>query len=504
MLGRTLLARHRVLRIGIGCHRPLGQRQPRSRSVSRPRRFGSRPGDVSDAKAGAATEDAAASSDSGIEKADDDGEVDERTGLPRGITRPVAIMTGAMFFNNLGFGCVVPVLPLFADGMGLGATGVGTILSTSALARLLANIPMGRAADTLGRRPLMIAGGGTVAAASVATGLATDLPSLLAARLLVGCGGSAAGAGAGAYMADVTSRAPGQRAKIMGAQSTVVNGAYALGPAVGGYLCDLYGARSMFFVVGAANAVCTVGYSMLPESMKALPSEGTGDANTKSSDGGEQRPCIEEKQIEEEGGVWAVYRELLRDPDRQGLMAMNAGLFCSYSAMLTLLPLHASDVLGEAGTATAIGGIFAASSMISFVGIPLGGYLADRFGRRSTVVPSALLVCAGAALTAGASSLETLTGAVLVWGMGNSMVGPGVTAFTADIARDEGTRSQALSLSNTAMDLSLLVCPLSLGALAQLTDCPTALLATSGVVGAANMLFALRTTEPRHQLKSDD
>ncbi|KAL7546792.1 hypothetical protein ACHAWF_010130 [Thalassiosira exigua] len=416
-------------------------------------------------------------------------------------------MTGAMFFNNLGFGCVMPVLPLFAVGMGLGATGVGTILSTSALARLAMNIPMGRAADKFGRRPLMIAGGGTVAAASIATGFATDLPSLLAARMLVGCGGSAAGAGTGAYMADVTSKAPGQRAKIMGMQSTIINGAYAVGPAVGGYLCDLYGARNMFFVVGAANAVCTAGYSMLPESMKALPAAKEEDAKEKKSDvtnsEGESSNIVEEVESQEKEGAWAVYRELLKDPDRQGLMAMNAGLFCSYSAMLTLLPLHAAEALGEAGTATAIGGIFAASSMVGFLGIPLGGYLADRFGRRKIVVPSALLICAGAALTAGASSMETLTGAVLVWGMGNAMVGPGVTAFAADIAHDERTRSQALSLTNTAMDLSLLVCPLSLGALAQLTDCPTALLASSGVVGGANLLFALRTTEPEHHPKAN-
>ncbi len=167
------------------------------------------------------------------------GHVDERTVLPIGISRPFGIISGAMFFSNLGFGCVVPVLLLFATSMGLGASGVGTILSTSALARLVMNIPMGRAADKFGRRPLMVAGGGTVAAASILTGFATDLlTTLLGAWMLVGCGGSAAGAGTGAYMADIASKVPGQRAKIMGMQSTIINGAYAVGPAVGGYLCD--------------------------------------------------------------------------------------------------------------------------------------------------------------------------------------------------------------------------------------------------------------------------
>ena len=50
------------------------------------------------------------------------------TNLPKGMTKTVAILTGSQFINNLGFGCVIPVLPLFASDMGLGASGVGMIL----------------------------------------------------------------------------------------------------------------------------------------------------------------------------------------------------------------------------------------------------------------------------------------------------------------------------------------------------------------------------------------
>jgi len=409
--------------------------------------------------------------------------------LPEGVAKSVGIMTGAMFFNNLGFGCVVPVLPLFATSMGLGATGVGTILSTSSLARLLLNIPMGRAADTYGRKPLMVGGGCTVALASIATGMAGSLPTLLASRMLVGTGSSAAGAGTGAYMADITSQLPDQRAKIAGIQNTVVTVAYAVGPAVGGTLCDLYGARSMFFLVGGANAICTMGYFLLPESKSKI--DKPSDKTSSSSNDNES--------------LWTVYRELLKDPDRQGLMAMNFGIFCSYSALLTVFPLHAAQVLGDGGTASTIGYLFAGSSLVGFVGAPLGGYLADRFGRKKAIVPAGGLVCLGAALMATVNvdnaSMMTLVPPILVWSLGNSMANPGMTAFAADIARDEKTRSQALSLSNSASDLSFLICPISLGALAQLTDCSTALLAAAGIVGSLNLVFALRTTESKRETK---
>ena len=46
---------------------------------------------------------------------------------------------------------VSKVLPLFATDMGLGASGVGLILSTSALSRVALNLPLGRLADKSAR-----------------------------------------------------------------------------------------------------------------------------------------------------------------------------------------------------------------------------------------------------------------------------------------------------------------------------------------------------------------
>ena len=116
------------------------------------------------------------------------------------------------------------------------------------------------------------------------------------------------------------------------------------------------------------------------------------------------------------------------------------------------------------------------------------------------MIPSAALISLGAVLTAYTGSIEdasfyTLLPSILIWGLGNSMVNPGLSAFAADIANDESTRSQALSLSRMAGDAAFLVCPFGLGLLAQYTNCTTALFTSALITALANATFALRCSE---------
>jgi MFS family permease len=232
--------------------------------------------------------------------------------------------------------------------------------------------------------------------------------------------------------------------------------------------------------------------------------------------------------------------------------------------MMTVFPLQMITVLPTA-TAGDIGTLFAAAALVGFVGAPIGGLLADRIGRKNTVVPAACLISLGAVLTAslgtgsvldystyvaGEDSLSmlsysTILPPVLLWGLGNSLTNPGLSAFAADIADDEETRGQALALSRMAGrlacsvqrsdvdallslfpllcllmlcihlricvacctdflypvlfvvsgDAAFLLAPAGLGLLAQFTSCATALHVTAVVVMSANLAFIVRATE---------
>ena len=107
-------------------------------------------------------------------------------------TAPFSVVTAATAALNFSFGAIVPVLPQYALGLGLGSSGVGLVLAAPAFARVCLNSPFGKLADSRGRRPLMIFGEAAAACGVALTGAAPTATTMVAARLLVGAGGSAA------------------------------------------------------------------------------------------------------------------------------------------------------------------------------------------------------------------------------------------------------------------------------------------------------------------------
>eukprot|EP01064_Diplonema_japonicum_P037082 TRINITY_DN8601_c2_g1_i1.p1 TRINITY_DN8601_c2_g1~~TRINITY_DN8601_c2_g1_i1.p1 ORF type:complete len:468 (+),score=43.31 TRINITY_DN8601_c2_g1_i1:52-1404(+) len=379
----------------------------------------------------------------------------------RKMMKTIGILTGCQFLANASFGIIIPVLPQFAKELGLGAFGVGAILSVPAIARVFLNIPLGKAADIYGRKPLMVCGNIIGAIGACSTGFANSLFMLLPARLLVGIGTASSMAGTSAYMADITSKMPSYRAQIMGVQHTMVTAAFVAGPAIGGFLAEAYGARPAFMIVGMAMAASGMGYSFLEETKKKDSTEIPPDKD----DNG--KPSLKVAD-----GVLA----LLKDKEQQGIIVMTGALFLGYTAQLTLLPLHASAVLSA--TTGEIGLLFSASSCSGLVGAPIGGYISDKWGRKAALIPSALLCASSAVCLSMCSTYPTFVAAIVAWGLGTSIMHPGLMALAADIAPPH-LRGEALSLSRQAGDIAFLIGPLTLGAIAQWSSCGVGLMVTA-------------------------
>src|SRR6266498_2088265 len=72
----------------------------------------------------------------------------------------------------IGFGIVLPVLPLYAERFGATPTQVGALLASFSVAQLLFAPVWGWLSDRVGRKPVLIVARAGTAVGSVVTGLA--------------------------------------------------------------------------------------------------------------------------------------------------------------------------------------------------------------------------------------------------------------------------------------------------------------------------------------------
>lgn len=177
---------------------------------------------------------------------------------------PLGIVFVTVFLDLVGFGIVIPLLPLYAQRYGAGAVAVAWLLAVYSLTQFLFAPAWGRLSDRVGRRPVLLVGLFGSAATYLAFGVAGSFPLLLAARALNGAAGANIGV-AQAYIADVTR--PEERAKGMGMIGAAFGLGFIVGPAIGGVM-SRWGFQAPFLFAAAvtfANAALAV--FLLPESL---------------------------------------------------------------------------------------------------------------------------------------------------------------------------------------------------------------------------------------------
>lgn len=142
-----------------------------------------------------------------------------------------------VFLDLVGFGIVLPLLPVYSEKFGASGFLVGVIMASYSAMQFLFAPTWGRLSDRIGRRPVLLVSnlGSTVSYAifAFASGMTgeTALWLLLASRVLAGiCGANIAVAQA--YIADITP--PEDRSRRMGLIGMAFGLGFILGPALGG------------------------------------------------------------------------------------------------------------------------------------------------------------------------------------------------------------------------------------------------------------------------------
>lgn len=179
--------------------------------------------------------------------------------------RLVILMVTA-FVDMMGGLIVFPLVPFYAkrlighgplwnalDSVGLGGEGavVSLIVMTFSVAQLMSAPYWGRFSDKFGRRPALMVGLVSSAAAYVVFAFAGSLELLFLCRVVQGAGGGTVGV-IQAYVADATK--PEDRAKALGWLSAATNAGVAIGPVIGSWAMTL-GSTGPGMVAAGISAV---------------------------------------------------------------------------------------------------------------------------------------------------------------------------------------------------------------------------------------------------------
>ncbi|MFJ7586817.1 MFS transporter [Streptomyces sp. NPDC097617] len=179
----------------------------------------------------------------------------------RGPGAALAALAGAQFTVMLATSIVNVALPQIRDGVGLSDNGTTWVVNAYGLAFGALLLAGGRAADLVGRRRVLLAGIAVFGAASLAAGLATSSPVLIAARAVQGLGAAAIAPAALALVMDLFPPGPG-RGRALGVWGAVSGAGGAVGVLLGGVLTQARGWQWIFFAVAVGALLILVGVAV--------------------------------------------------------------------------------------------------------------------------------------------------------------------------------------------------------------------------------------------------
>jgi MFS family permease len=276
------------------------------------------------------------------------------------------------FVLALGYSIATPAIPVFAKSFDTGFGIASLVIVVHALGGLLAAVPTGFLVDRIGRRPILFAGPLVMAASSFLTALARSFPELLVYRMAGGAANEMWRQARLAMIADVSKSR--QRGRQMSGMIGTEGAGRLLGPALGGLLAA-WSIRTPFFAHAALALVAIVPSFFLVR---------------------ESAP-VESKHAADKDDATTGTRDLLAamlNPGYRGFFA--AQFFASMTRSVlwggTLL-LYATYV-HNAGPQL-LGGLATASGVLAIPITLSCGYVMDRFGRKTTMVPGFVFIAAG-------------------------------------------------------------------------------------------------------------
>jgi multidrug resistance protein len=179
---------------------------------------------------------------------------------------PLLLIFLTVFIDMVGFGIIIPVLPLYAEHFHATPVEIGWLTGIYSGMQIIFVPILGKLSDRFGRRPILIVSLAGTAIGFLIMGWATSLPLLFVARIIDGASGGNIST-AQAYIADIST--PENRSRSMGIIGAAFGLGFTFGPMIGGILSRISYGAPFYFAAALAGVNVVLLYFILPESLAA-------------------------------------------------------------------------------------------------------------------------------------------------------------------------------------------------------------------------------------------
>lgn len=179
---------------------------------------------------------------------------------------PLFLIFLTVFIDMVGFGIIIPVLPLYAQHYHATPVQIGWLTGIYSGMQIIFTPLLGRLSDRVGRRPVLIVSLAGTALGFLVMGWATSLTLLFVARIIDGATGGNIST-AQAYIADIST--PENRSRSMGIIGAAFGLGFTFGPMIGGIMSHISYSAPFYFAAGLAALNVVLLYFILPESLSA-------------------------------------------------------------------------------------------------------------------------------------------------------------------------------------------------------------------------------------------
>ena len=375
----------------------------------------------------------------------------------------------------VGFGLIIPALPIFASSFGVSKTAIGLIISSFAIVRFSSGLVAGKFVDKFGERSVLGFGLFMVSFFTLLTALAQNYEQLLIFRSLGGLGYSMFSVSAGSLLM----RSVGD--DFRGRAQSLFNGGFLLvgitGPAFGGILSAI-SLRAPFFVYSTTLAIAgAIALFFLSE--KRLGKK--VDAPTSKL------------------GQTTLGQAMRLKPYQIALALAFINNWILFGLRSSILPLF---VIEELKSTAAIAGLgLTIGALVQGLFMLKAGKYSDQKGRKAALLFGSAFVLFGILMLAFTTNAALYFISMALFGLGGAYVGTAPGSVVGDIIRGRG--GQVIAAWQMAGDAGMIFGPVVVGLLTDLYSYQTAFLVSAGIWIIAIVLATFLPETRMSHMKED-